>query len=230
MPLAHAEALSRPEDILSDLPVAIATDLQTFVTGLNEVCDAALLVREMPVDIARSLNDRAVDRLPEGRFVLKFQEVVAALKALFETQGIDEDPALEWLTQDAAQLARALSLQFDTGLVRLRLEVIDDDACAKLHIDNVTARLICAYRGPGTQIGFPESAAETLYTAPTGQPLLLKGTRWPGTRPNLRHKSPPMQGSGETRLVLVLEGVAPADIYPEYDTLFGAAKTEWDAR
>ncbi|MEL6858728.1 MAG: DUF1826 domain-containing protein [Pseudomonadota bacterium] len=71
-------------------------------------------------------------------------------------------------------------------------------------------------------------AGENLYTVPTGQPLLLSGSHWPSAMaPQLRHHSALIEGRGETRLVLVLEGVDLGDIYPEYDTLL-TEKTEND--
>lgn len=45
-------------------------------------------------------------------------------------------------------------------------------------------------------------------TVPTGSPIILRGTRWPETPVSrLLHRSPPIVGTGETRLVLVLDPV-----------------------
>jgi G3E family GTPase len=45
-------------------------------------------------------------------------------------------------------------------------------------------------------------------TAPTGSPIMLRGTLWP-QQPNksVLHHSPPIEGTGETRLVLVLDPI-----------------------
>jgi hypothetical protein len=41
---------------------------------------------------------------------------------------------------------------------------------------------------------------------PTGAPILLRGTLWPEQpKSGLLHRSPPIEGSGETRLLLVLD-------------------------
>jgi hypothetical protein len=94
--------------------------------------------------------------------------------------------------------------------LRLRLDVVTTNACRKFHIDAVTARLVCTYRGPGTQYGISNDGAEPrhILTAPTGAPILLRGTRWP-ERPCsvLLHRSPPIEGTGKTRAVLVLDPV-----------------------
>ncbi|ESQ13779.1 MAG: hypothetical protein N838_33160, partial [Thiohalocapsa sp. PB-PSB1] len=43
-------------------------------------------------------------------------------------------------------------------------------------------------------------------TVPTGAPILLRGTLWPEQpKSGLLHRSPPIEGSGETRLLLVLD-------------------------
>lgn len=43
---------------------------------------------------------------------------------------------------------------------------------------------------------------------PTGAPIPLRGTLWPeGPRSGLLHRLPPIEGTGETRLVLVLDPV-----------------------
>ncbi|MEO1154763.1 MAG: DUF1826 domain-containing protein [Pseudomonadota bacterium] len=44
--------------------------------------------------------------------------------------------------------------------------------------------------------------------APTGAPMILRGTLLPQDSPSgLRHRSPPIAGTGETRLVLVLDPI-----------------------
>jgi hypothetical protein len=95
-----------------------------------------------------------------------------------------------------------------SGYMSLRLEPITSNACRKLHIDAITARLVCTYRGTGTQYGISQDGAEPecIFTVPTGTPILLRGTLWPEQpRSGLLHRSPPIEGSGKTRLVLVLD-------------------------
>ena len=98
-----------------------------------------------------------------------------------------------------------------TNYLRLRLEaVIQTNACRKFHIDAITARLVCTYRGTGTQYGISTDGhdPDRVFTVPTGAPILLRGTLWPGRPPSgLLHRSPPIEGTGETRLVLVFDPV-----------------------
>ena len=82
--------------------------------------------------------------------------------------------------------------------------------CPKFHVDSITARLICTYRGMGTQYGISERGEDPkhVYTLETGVPILLKGLLWP-TKPRvgLLHRSPPTNGKEETRLIMVLDHV-----------------------
>ena len=77
-------------------------------------------------------------------------------------------------------------------------------------VDAVTSRLICTYRGTGTQYGIASDGEDPqrVFTAPTCMPIVLRGTLWPEDPPSgLRHRSPPIAGTGETRLLLVLDPV-----------------------
>ena len=78
----------------------------------------------------------------------------------------------------------------------------------------LTARLIRTYRGTGTQYGLANAAGdhETIHTVPTGAAIVLRCKRWPSkAKLDLVHRSPPIQGTGQTRLVLVLDPIADLD-------------------
>ena len=86
--------------------------------------------------------------------------------------------------------------------------------CSRFHVDAMTARLICTCRGAGTQYGLSnaEGDPETVHTVPTGTAIVLRGKRWPPkAKVDLVHRSPPIQGTGQTRLVLVLDPIADLD-------------------
>ena len=78
-------------------------------------------------------------------------------------------------------------------------------------MDAIRARLICTNRGTGTQFGLSVAGAEPerIQTTPLGAPILLKGTLWPSDQGDTRllHRSPPIEGTGETRLLLVLDPI-----------------------
>lgn len=119
------------------------------------------------------------------------------------------------LIDDAAALAGIFASVMEASYLKLRFDRITNDACTKFHTDAVTARLICTYRGPGTQYGFLNGEAEPrqILSTTTGSAMVLRGTRWP-ERPQsgLRHRSPPIEGTKTTRLVLVLDPIVDPEL------------------
>ena len=95
--------------------------------------------------------------------------------------------------------------------VRVRLENFRGDACTKFHQDRVIARLICTYRGPGTQYGLGQADGDptTIHDVPAGVPAIFQGALSPAAnQPPVVHRSPAIAGTGRTRLVLVIDPVA----------------------
>ena len=137
----------------------------------------------------------------------------AAAQACAEA-GTPEGPEFDWLVQDIALLADVFATQMAAPWLRLRLDRITTNACRKFHIDAITARLVCTYRGSGTQYGISPDGEDPkrVFSVPTGAPIILRGTLWPEQpKSGLLHRSPPIEGTGETRLVLVLDKVTEPD-------------------
>ena len=127
--------------------------------------------------------------------------------ALFEDWGTPTGQAVNWLADDIQKLALQFSRTLFTSDILLRVEWVRDDACRKFHRDTVNARLICTYCGPGTEYGVGDSccAPVEIDKVPTGSPILLKGKLWPNQpQTKLLHRSPPIEGTGQTRLVVVM--------------------------
>lgn len=106
--------------------------------------------------------------------------------------------------------------------VTLRLETLNNDGCPRFHIDRTYLRLLCTYRGPGTEwlandqvnraaLGRGEpNETILLHGAPARfQPFwvgVMKGARFAGEEHNaLAHRSPPLAGTGQTRVLLCLD-------------------------
>ena len=103
-------------------------------------------------------------------------------------------------------IARRMSMHrgVHTGLLDARVE-------RKFHMDAVVARLVCTYRGSGTQYGTSVAGGdpEVIARVATGSPIVMRGSLWPETpKSGLLHRSPPIEGSGETRLLFVLDPVS----------------------
>lgn len=156
--------------------------------------------------------------LPTCRLELKANQAIPALGAIFAASGIpDTPPRRDFVSDVAAQLFRFAELS-STDTVRLRLDVVADNACHRWHRDCVPLRLICTYRGPGTcwlppgldhdglEIAdeFDPSEFQTMQAADVA---LFKGCGWPGQihKGGIVHRSPRIEGTGIVRLVLVLD-------------------------
>lgn len=85
------------------------------------------------------------------------------------------------LIDDVAALAHIFGNVMDAPFLRLRLDVITTKACRKCHTNELTARLICTYRGTGTQYGVPEESAkrQDIRTASNGSAIVRRGHQWP---------------------------------------------------
>ncbi len=91
----------------------------------------------------------------------------------------------------------------------LRLEYVTDDACRKFHKDDTDFRLITSYLGRGTQWTEDKGAGPgQVHELDTGDVAMLLGQRcaFPG---RILHRSPPIEGTGEARLVMVLDVERP---------------------
>jgi hypothetical protein len=118
---------------------------------------------------------------------------------------------------------RALAIAFagiaeTGGAVRIRLEAITGPGCHRWHADAVGLRLLCAYRGPGTEwlpiAGGARIARDLDPKAlpcgraqiATGAVAILKGEGYPGNAGfGCIHRSPPAGPGARTRLLLCLD-------------------------
>lgn len=148
--------------------------------------------------------------LPSARLILRPADIRTAVTEVCDLHGTPDGPERTRLIDDIAALGEIFMGTVAAPYLRLRLSPIDTNACRRFHIDKLTARLICTYRGTGTQYGTSVNGAQPdrIFTVPTGAPIVLRGTDWP-ERPasGLLHRSPPIEGTGETRLVLVLDPI-----------------------
>jgi hypothetical protein len=138
-----------------------------------------------------------------------------------QQQGLDL-PAFENWRADLRQLA-ALFFSISLGRdVTLRLETTATDGCRRFHVDQTHLRLLCTYRGPGTE-WLPDAQVDRVALADgapnagivrCGEPArfqpfwvgILKGGAYPGNAGHgLVHRSPPIAGTGQTRVLFCLD-------------------------
>lgn len=134
------------------------------------------------------------------------------------------------LARDMGLLAELLGDLLDCPGIGLRLEVISGAMCPRLHVDRVGIRLLCTYRGPGTEwihdAGTDRSklgcgagsqpdehsglfAADTrVHAVPGFSVALLKGSLWQGNDARgIIHRSPALPAENLPRVVLAADGV-----------------------
>ena len=190
--------------------VGIADEPQALRAFLQPGCAAAIWRRQTPPDVQEWIDSLSPNNLPRGRVILRPQAVAATVGHLCELSRLPVSAERDWLQDDITLLAETFSELMQARFLRLRLDVVNTNACRKFHIDAITARLVCTYRGTGTQYGISTDGDDPkrVFSVQTGAPILLRGTLWPEQPPTgLLHRSPPIEGTGETRLLLVLDPV-----------------------
>ncbi len=169
----------------------------------------AIWRRRLDPTLAAWLDALPPARLPALRATLAPGAVADAVRAACAASGCDGIGAVR-LSADAGVLAAALAQVAGVASLRLRLEVVTGDKCRRFHLDAVRCRLLCTYRGAGTEFGEGRGDADPdpLRRLGRGEAAAFRGARWPGEPTAIVHRSPPIAGTGETRLLLVID---PAD-------------------
>ena len=190
--------------------VSVVRDERGLESFRDSACAAAIWHREMPVDVTAWLSNLEAGALPNGRVVLQTKAVEDTVRHHCDIAGMPRGTQRDWLIADISNLAQGFAALMRAPYLRLRLQAVATNACRKFHLDAITGRLVCTYRGTGTQYGTSDQGEDPkqIFTVATGDPILLRGTLWPADPSSgLLHRSPPIEGTGETRLVLVLDPI-----------------------
>lgn len=190
--------------------VAIVTSPKDLCVISEQNCPAVIWSRQPMPGFQSWINGLSPDQLPTGRIILRPTAVRQAVEIACDRVDMPDCAERTQLIDDIAALSDIFADLMKTPYVHVRLAVIENNACRKFHTDAVTARLICTYRGVGTQYGTSVNDEDParVFAAPTCAPILLRGTLWPeDPASGFAHRSPPIEGSGQTRLVLVLDPV-----------------------
>jgi Protein of unknown function (DUF1826) len=169
-----------------------------------------------------------------ARFPARYERTLATSASPRELDeavlGLGED-ARRWLAQDLAGLLAGLAQVAQTRHLRVWFGAVRSDQCRKFHVDNVRYRLVTTYVGPGTEwvpdtavrreaLDHPPSCpcdanqaivrdSSAIRHAVPGEVLVMKGGRHPHRRGAV-HRSPPIEGTGQTRVVLIASVVEDA--------------------
>ncbi|MEE4011904.1 DUF1826 domain-containing protein [Roseibium sp. FZY0029] len=196
-PAARDVIIGRDPDILADI---------------REPGVAAAIWRRTPEpEFQKWIDALPPDSLPELRTVVPVHLAEAAVMAACESHGVPACEMRDTLASDVGALALMLAKTLTVRLVRLRLDVSEDVMCPKFHLDNVCARLLCTYRGAGTEY-VPENVAHEsgrIRQVPPGGVAIFRGRHWTcEERTALLHRSPVATPESGPRLLLVID---PAD-------------------
>ena len=163
--------------------------------------DAALAIwwRSLPDPLHAALASLDLDTVDDMSFDFAAEEPVDGALA----DAGYADPVATLLAEDIGLLVRRHAALTGEDRLRLRLEVIETDACRRFHADFVTLRLLCSYVGPGTQ-WCRADAADAICEVPTGAVGVFKG-RLLLDPPTILHRSPPIGATCERRLVLAID-------------------------
>jgi len=188
---------------------------------LDPDVNLSLWQRPAQQEVTRELLPLQATHLPDVRCSTSPVSFDDDVSALLQQQGLDPLAFANWRI-DLGQLA---ALFFDISEERdvtLRLETIVDDGCRRFHVDRTHLRLLCTYRGPGTEWltdaqvdreaqanGAPNDCIIRVGEPSRFQPFwvgVLKGDAYPGNAGHgLVHRSPPIAGSGQTRVLFCLD-------------------------
>ena len=156
------------------------------------------------------LDTLPADQLPTGRIVLPVSQVRSAVTELMNISEMPDCAERKLLLDDICLLAHEFDELFAPAYLRLRFDVVTTNKCPKFHIDHVAARLLCTYRGAGTEYSFLDDQKRPAehFSTPNCAAIVLRGTKWPtDCANNLVHRSPEINDENETRLLLVIDTV-----------------------
>jgi len=137
------------------------------------------------------------------------------LAALEAGDGLEYLPQAPRLRADIVRLATVYTDLIGCPETGLRFVRLEGTLCPRFHIDRVGVRLLCTYRGPGTQWGRRDALLPTDRppASPVGQArafdvLLLKGSTWPeNAHLGAVHRSPAPGRDSPPRLLLSIDAV-----------------------
>lgn len=109
------------------------------------------------------------------------------------------------LAADMARLAQVFATIAGRERVRVRLDGVTGDSCRRFHMDAVGLRLLCTYRGAGTQWTMCGPDCRAPHQAPACSVALLKGSRRAPPPPaGCLHRSPPVSALPEDKRARIL--------------------------
>ena len=194
---------ARPYALRADHPAELAALLDT-------PCTVAVLARPADARIVAYLDAAA----HSGALGTGFRTVMAPGERGFDAQ-LPDLAGRDALAADLAFLAELHADLLGCPRVGLRLEITSQAMCPRFHTDRVGLRLLCTYRGPGTEWIDPAHpdpgaaiARNEVQRAAPFDVLLLKGEAWPGNAAHgAIHRSPGVAQGAAPRVLAAIDAV-----------------------
>jgi len=135
--------------------------------------------------------------------------------------GLPNGGGKEFLLDDVALLTEILCELVDCPSVGLRYASVESAMCPSWHIDRVPIRLLCTYKGPGTEwlddqgidkarLKDPAVVSSSCQRAAAGDVVLLKGSLWQGNEGfGAIHRSPSITPDEPQRTLLTMDPLWP---------------------
>ena len=167
-----------------------------------------------------------INRLPDGwRDSVRFKAMASDFLPTMERALADistESGALSNWLADMTMLAEAFAALTGRRSLEARLDTLTRAMCPRFHVDSNALRMICTYRGIGTEwlashqvdrsaLRRGESDGIAVQTTRPQRMApycvgVMKGSRFPGNAGSgLVHRSPPVETPGETRILFCLD-------------------------
>jgi hypothetical protein len=211
--------------VTETLPVRVCATGQNTIQGLTEIfeqhCQVAIAERQPVLSIDRYLFAVA-NHMGDG-----FRVSLNAGDSL-PLHLLPASPGREDFAADIAFLVEVYCDLLGCPAIGLRLEVLNRAMCPRFHVDHTGIRLLCTYRGPGTE-WLEDTAADRSKLGPVSAGIcdensgiilnpagihrvepyaitLLKGSRWQGNAgQGIVHRSPAVPADEAPRVVLALD-------------------------
>jgi len=192
---------------LLDPPAKLSVSPQVLSAIRSSECNLAVWERQSDQSFAALF----ASDLHDVRFSAPLATLEAELKSELQEAGYAQNAERTALIADIVDLAERYAELMEVDALSIRLAAVTTNSCRKFHGDYVKARLITTYIGTGTQWLEPEDAErvargeepQRIHTLSAGDVGLFKGKMW--TQSPAIHRSPPIEGTEETRLMLVLD-------------------------
>ena len=205
----------------SAAPHVIGDNPDVLRQVVNPTVNLCLWQRPAQPAVIRELSSLQASDLPDVRCPTSLDSFDDDVSTLLQQQGLDPLAFTIWRA-DIRRLADFYFSVSENRDVTLRLVTTEEDDCRRFHVDRTHLRLLCTYRGLGTEWLTNEQVDRLAQStgAPNediirfGEPSqfepfwvgVMKGDAYPGNAgQGLVHRSPPIAGSGQTRVLFCLD-------------------------